>query len=59
MDKKTFWVIAGIVIAVLLILVVWQTIQISSISTAENIARSTTQAASSAASSSGGMVGGC
>ena len=31
MDKKTFWIIVGIAIVILLILVVWQTAKISSI----------------------------
>ena len=57
MNKKTFWIIAGIVIAVLLILVIWQTVKISSISSVGSVASSAVQSAS--ASSSGGMVGGC
>ena len=56
MEKKTFWMVAGIVIAILLIFVIWQTIQINSLSSAGGSVANT---ASSAAQSSGGMVGGC
>lgn len=58
MDKKTFWIIVGIGIAVLLVLVVWQAVRISSISSTGDIASSAASAVQSAASS-GGMVGGC
>jgi len=55
MEKKTFWLIIGIAIAILLIVVVWQTAKISSIaSSTANVIQSTGQA-----SSSSGMVGGC
>lgn len=58
MDKKTFWIIAGIVIALLVILVVWQTSQINAISSAgSSVARTATTTVARA--SSGGMVGGC
>jgi hypothetical protein len=58
MNKKTFWVIAGVCIVVLLALVVWQTIKINGLSSATNIVKSTASATRAAASSSG-MVGGC
>ena len=56
MDKKTFWIIAGIVIAILVILVVWQTAQISTISASSGTAA---KVASTTARASSGMVGGC
>ncbi len=31
MKKKTFWIITGIVLAVLALLVIWQTMQINTI----------------------------
>lgn len=58
MEKKTFWIIAGIAIVVLLAFVVWQTVKINSLSSATNIAKSAASATKAAASSSG-MVGGC
>jgi len=58
MDKKTFWIIAGIVIAILVILVIWQTMKINGLGSATSVAQSTASAAQTAASSSG-MVGGC
>ncbi len=57
MDRKTFWIVIGVVIAILLILVIWQTVKISGISAAGNVVKTAGQLASS--SSSGGMVGGC
>ncbi len=60
MDKKTFWIIVGIAIAILVVLLVWQTVKIGELSSATNVARTAGSAASSAASSGGsGMVGGC
>jgi len=56
MDKKTFWIIAGIAIAVLILLAIWQTVAISSISAGEV---ATAGQAGQQATSSGGMVGGC
>lgn len=60
MDKKTFWIAAGIIIAVLLILVIWQTVKISEISSATSAAQTiATGVQSAATSASNGMVGGC
>jgi len=60
MDKKTFWIVVGIAIAVLVIFAVWQTAKISTIaSSAGSVVGSVSQATSSAASSGSGMVGGC
>jgi hypothetical protein len=57
MKKKTFWIIAGIALAVLALLVIWQTMQINAI--ASSGTSTVKAAASTAASSSSGMVGGC
>lgn len=57
MKKKTFWIIVGIVAILLLILLVWQTMKISSIASAGGIAK--TGASAVQAASSSGMVGGC
>jgi len=58
MDKKTFWIVAGILIAILLIVVIWQTAKINAIVASGEVIKSASSAATSAASSSG-MVGGC
>ncbi len=56
MDKKTFWIIAGIGLAALVLLVVWQTMQINALS----VGAGTTKAvATSVVKASSGMVGGC
>lgn len=55
MDKKTFWIIAGVGLAVLVLLVVWQTAQINALASGTETVRAVT----SAASASSGMVGGC
>ena len=56
MDKKTFWIIAGIALAVLVLLVVWQTAQINALASGTSTVKA---AVTTAASSSSGMVGGC
>jgi len=55
MKKKTFWILVGIAGAILLALVIWQTMNINALVSGG----ATQSAASSAASSYGGMVGGC
>ena len=55
MDKQTFWIIAGVGLAVLVLLVVWQTAQINALASGTE----TVRAATSAVQSSSGMVGGC
>lgn len=56
MDKKTFWIIAGVALTVLVLLVVWQTMQINVLTSGTSIARTAT---TTAAQASSGMVGGC
>jgi hypothetical protein len=58
MKKQTFWIIAGIVIAILVVLVIWQTTQINAINVGSNVVKSAGSTATRAASGSG-MVGGC
>jgi len=55
MEKQTFWWIVGIIIAILVVVVIWQTGQLNGVASGNAVA-STGQAA---ASSSSGMVGGC
>jgi len=56
MEKKTFWIIAGVALAVLALLVIWQTMQISALSSGTSTVKA---AATTAARASSGMVGGC
>ena len=56
MKKKTFWTIAGIVLVVLALVVIWQTMQISALSSGTSTVKA---AATTAARASSGMVGGC
>ncbi len=55
MEKKTFWIIAGVIIVLLLAFLVWQTGQINSIASATNPA----SVPGRVVQSSSGMVGGC
>jgi hypothetical protein len=59
MDKKTFWIIAGVIIVLLLVFLIWQTGQINSIASSSNIANSAAGVPTRAVQSSSGMVGGC
>lgn len=56
MEKKTFWIIAGITLAVLILLVIWQTMQINALSSGASTVKAV---ATTAARASSGMVGGC
>lgn len=56
MKKKTFWIIAGVGLAVLVLLVVWQTAQINALASGTSTVKA---AATTAVQSSSGMVGGC
>ncbi len=56
MDKKTFWIIAGVGLAVLVLLVVWQTAQINALASGTSTVKAAT---SSVVQASSGMVGGC
>jgi multidrug resistance efflux pump len=58
MNKKTFWIIAGIAIVILLVLVIWQTTKINALASATNVAKTAASTTRTAVSSSG-MVGGC
>ena len=55
MNKKTFWIIVGIAIAVLVILLIWQTAKINDIVSTGNVVRTAGQVASSPSR----MVSGC
>lgn len=55
MDKKTFWIIAGVVLGVLSLVVVWQT---ATLNVLMDVGTTSAKTVSSSASSSG-MVGGC
>ena len=60
MKKKTFWTIAGIALVVLVLVVIWQTMQINALSSGASTVTSTARvAATTAARTSSGMVGGC
>ena len=57
MKRKTFWIIAGVSLAVLALLVIWQTAQINAITSSGT--STVKAAASTVAQASSGMVGGC
>ncbi len=57
MEKKTFWIIVGVALAILVSLVIWQTVQINAITSSGTSGVRT--AISSATQASSGMVGGC
>lgn len=59
MDKKTFWIIAGATLAILVVLVVWQTMQINALAVGSSAAQVATTTVAPAAQASSGMVGGC
>lgn len=59
MDKKTFWMIAGVALALLAALVIWQTMQINALAAGSGAAQAATTTVSTAAKASSGMVGGC
>lgn len=56
MEKKTFWTIAGIALVILVLVVIWQTMQINALVSGTSTVKA---AATTAARASSGMVGGC
>ena len=56
MNKKTFWIFAGVALGVLALAVVWQT---ATLNVLMDVGTSSAKTVSASASSSSGMVGCC